>query len=123
MERKINFIFFDLNLREPFINYEFISFMLEKKATHLKFSKEEYIFINKIFKNKFTIDNLFKININLHYIALTDGRNGSKIFLKNNFSLKYKNNSNFKVVNDVGSGDIFSANLIYGIVSNLIIFS
>ena len=55
MERKINFIFFDLNLREPFINYEFISFMLEKKATHLKFSKEEYIFINKIFKNTISV--------------------------------------------------------------------
>ena len=116
LKKKINYIFFDLNLRMPYINWNFISFLIKVKITHLKLTENEYIYLRKKSNNLFTIKNLFKINKKLEFVALTKGGRGSEIFLRNNIILKHSDTKIKKIFNSVGAGDVFSAILIKGIL-------
>ena len=117
LKKKIKYIFFDLNLRYPFINWDFIYFMMKKKVTHLKMTENEYRYILKKTKGYFQIDNLFYINKNLKYIAITKGHKGSELYLKNNIVIKHNGSIDIKMVNSVGAGDIFCAYLIKGLLT------
>lgn len=114
--KKIKYIFLDINLRKPYINWNFISYMLKNKITHLKLTDNEYKFLKNKSNNFFTIQNMFKINKKLEYIALTKGSKGSEIILRNGMILKFINVNSDKVVNTIGAGDMFSALLIKGII-------
>jgi len=116
LKKEIKYIFFDLNLRYPFINWDFIYFMMKKKVTHLKMTESEYRYILKKTNGHLEINNLFNINKNLKYIAITKGHKGSEIYLKNNIIIKHNGSIVNKMVNSVGAGDIFCAYLIKGLL-------
>lgn len=118
IKKNIKYIFFDLNLRLPHINWVFTKKILTSKITHLKLSIEEYKYINKEFNNSYTVKKLFKKNKNLKFIAVTNNYKGCEIYFRNNISLIYKNIKKIKIINSVGAGDVFTSYLIKSIVRN-----
>ena len=116
LKKKIKYIFFDINLRKPYINWDFIEFLISKKITHLKITKNEYRYIKKKSKNKFLIKNLFKINKKLKFIILTKGKDGAAMYFKNGTIIYDNKTKKPNINNTVGAGDVFSSLMITGIL-------
>ncbi len=114
-----NFKIFDVNVREPYYDFELISFLMQE-SNMIKFNEEEIERISKdlgIASN--SIENkmleISKIT-NTEFICLTLGDNGV-IFYDSKFH--YQDAIKTKVLNTVGAGDSFLAMVIEGMVSNI----
>jgi fructokinase len=113
-----NFKIFDVNIRDPYYDFELIYFLMQK-SNMIKFNKEELeristdigIISNSIENKILEISN--KTNTKL--ICLTLGEKGV-IFYDSKFH--YQDAFKTEVLNTVGAGDSFLAMLIEGIISN-----
>ncbi len=113
-----NFKIFDVNIRDPYYDFELISFLMQK-SNMIKFNKEE---LERISKDLGVISNSIENKIieiskmtSTELICLTLGEKGV-VFYDSKFH--YQDAINTKVLNTVGAGDSFLAMLIEGIISN-----
>ena len=113
-----NFKIFDVNIRDPYYDFELISFLIQK-SNMIKFNEEELERISKdlgVFSN--SIENkIIEISkkTSTELICLTLGEKGV-IFYDSKFH--YQDAIKTKVLNTVGAGDSFLAMLIEGIITN-----
>ena len=113
-----NFKIFDVNIRDPYYDFELISFLMQK-SNMIKFNEEE---LERISKDLGVISNSIENKIieiskmtSTELICLTLGEKGV-VFYDSKFH--YQDAINTKVLNTVGAGDSFLAMLIEGIISN-----
>jgi len=113
-----NFKIFDVNIRDPYYDFELISFLMQK-SNMIKFNEEE---LERISKDLGIISNSIENKIieiskmtSTELICLTLGEKGV-VFYDSKFH--YQDAINTKVLNTVGAGDSFLAMLIEGIISN-----
>ena len=111
-----NFKIFDVNIRDPYYDFELISFLMQK-SNMIKFNEEE---IERISKDIGIISNSIENKIleisnktNTKLICLTLGGNGV-VFYDSKFY--YQDAFKTKVLNTVGAGDSFLAMLIEGMI-------
>ncbi len=109
---------FDVNLRPPFVTKQVILDMLQL-ADVLKLNNEELPIISEmcsITGNETNILRQFLERYDLKLIALTKGKNGSRLLTP-----EYDSNKPakmIKVVDTVGAGDAFTAALVSGLLRN-----
>jgi len=113
-----NFKIFDVNIRDPYYDFELISFLMQK-SNMIKFNEEE---LERISKDLGVISNSIENKIieiskrtSTELICLTLGEKGV-VFYDSKFH--YQDAIKTKVLNTVGAGDSFLAMLIEGIISN-----
>ena len=110
-------IFCDLNLRDPFYDYETVSFCL-KSAHILKISETEleYVIKNILLSTATSHENdlhlLAAAYHNLEAIILTCGENGAYALIRGEKDIYYAPAIPTKVVSTVGAGDSFGATFL-----------
>ena len=114
-----NFKVFDVNIREPYYDFDLISFLMQE-SNMIKFNEEE---IERISKDLGIVSNSIENKMleiskitNTEFICLTLGDNGV-IFYDSKFH--YQDAIKTKVLNTVGAGDSFLAMIIEGMISNM----
>ena len=104
----------DINLREPFFDYETIELCL-KSADILKINDEELEYLAKEFDTNNVISFL-KYNFNIEKVLLTEGAKGATLFWEGKkITCEIKKIEN--TVDTVGAGDSFTSMFLYGIIN------
>ena len=107
---------FDVNLRKPYYIKESITWLLDHSHV-LKLNDKELEVLADMFHvkgNETEILNFFLNRFSLELIALTKGKNGSRLLSRHGES----NHSGFSVnvIDTVGAGDSFTASLVMGLL-------
>lgn len=111
---------FDMNIRKPFINKEWLERSLQF-ATTLKINDEELELMVDMFDlsrdTEEAILRLMMQTFNLQYLAFTKGAEGSYLLHKNEMSFLPR--MEVEAIDTIGAGDSFTAALTTGILQNL----
>ncbi len=110
---------FDINLRQNYYNFEIINESLSL-ANCFKLNEDEFPIVANMFSisgSEQEILNEFLYRFDLRIIALTKGKEGSVLHTREESS--FLKSTEVEVVDTVGAGDAFTADLGLGLLRNL----
>ncbi len=106
-------IFFDINLRPPYVDAQKIKLLLED-SDYLKLNADELLWLSEnIFRDSDILQQIFQ-ETNIKEIILTKGADGAEIITREKkYTAEIKPAKHF--IDSVGAGDAFCAGYIYGL--------